>query len=386
MRIAVPLLGGKKWMGGYYYARTFCQALRSDPSRPHEFVWLVPPEHEAFVPELERDGFAVRRYRPLPNIIRKASHLAGHRQVALERAALVAHADIVFPVTSSLGRRSGVPFLGWIVDFQHVHLPHFFSRAEILNRDRAMHRMVAEAPHIVVSSQHAKRTLLELWPRAASRVSVFRFPTQPDPDWYTSDPETTLTKYDIESEFIFLPNQFWIHKNHHDVFNAWARLGKRAPMLVCTGHTEDPRDPQHFNRLRAIVSSTGVEERIKFLGLIPRTDQIALYRTCRAVLNPSRYEGWSSTVEEARALGKPLILSDIPIFREQAPTNTWFFHLDDPQSLAELIERTQTLPGGVNLSSEAAARASAAGRLQAYRESIHRALQTTARAGGMHSP
>lgn len=33
-------------------------------------------------------------------------------------------------------------------------------------------------------------------------------------------------------------------------------------------------------------------------------------------VNPSFYEGWSTTVEEAKSIGVPLLLSDIPVHRE----------------------------------------------------------------------
>ena len=46
-----------------------------------------------------------------------------------------------------------------------------------------------------------------------------------------------------------------------------------------------------------------------FLGLIPRDDVQGLMEISVAVVNPSLFEGWSTTVEEAKALGVPLVLS-----------------------------------------------------------------------------
>jgi glycosyltransferase involved in cell wall biosynthesis len=56
-----------------------------------------------------------------------------------------------------------------------------------------------------------------------------------------------------------------------------------------------------------------------------------------ALLNPSRFEGWSTTVEEAKAVGTPMLLSDIPVHREQAP-NARFFGTEDAAALADAIE------------------------------------------------
>jgi glycosyltransferase involved in cell wall biosynthesis len=50
------------------------------------------------------------------------------------------------------------------------------------------------------------------------------------------------------------------------------------------------------------------------------------------MINPSRFEGWSTPIEEAKAFSTPLLLSDIAIHREQAPLARFF----DPASPATL--------------------------------------------------
>ena len=54
-------------------------------------------------------------------------------------------------------------------------------------------------------------------------------------------------------------------------------------------------------------------------------------RSSVAVINPSLVEGWSTSVEEAKSLRVPLVLSNIPVHREQAIRDAIFF---DPHSAA----------------------------------------------------
>jgi glycosyltransferase involved in cell wall biosynthesis len=61
----------------------------------------------------------------------------------------------------------------------------------------------------------------------------------------------------------------------------------------------------------------------------------------QALLNPSLFEGWSTTVEEARALGVSMILSDIGVHREQAAEGAVYF---DPLSADSLVEALESLP------------------------------------------
>ena len=51
------------------------------------------------------------------------------------------------------------------------------------------------------------------------------------------------------------------------------------------------------------------------------------------MINPSLFEGWSTSVEEAKSLDKRILLSNIPVHREQAPARGIYF---DPQDAADL--------------------------------------------------
>ena len=73
------------------------------------------------------------------------------------------------------------------------------------------------------------------------------------------------------------------------------------------------------------------------LGIVPYLDLMSLMRHSVAVINPSRFEGWSTTVEEAKSMGKSILLSDISVHREQAPDRAAFFSPDNPQALADAM-------------------------------------------------
>lgn len=57
-----------------------------------------------------------------------------------------------------------------------------------------------------------------------------------------------------------------------------------------------------------------------------------------AFVMPSKFEGCSVSVIEAMAARKPLLLSDIPSFREQCEDCAVYFQLEDPRDFAEKIK------------------------------------------------
>ena len=66
-------------------------------------------------------------------------------------------------------------------------------------------------------------------------------------------------------------------------------------------------------------------------------DVFALIKFSKAVINPSLFEGWSSTVEECKSVGKNMILSDLDVHKEQYP-NAVFFKRDSIESLKEVLK------------------------------------------------
>ena len=108
-------------------------------------------------------------------------------------------------------------------------------------------------------------------------------------------------------------------------------------VVAVSGNPVDPRHPGYVEQLKARIATLGLQDNFRMLGMIPRRHVISLLRTCTALINPSFFEGWSSTVEEARALGVPMLLSDINVHREQMGDGATYFDANDVVDLAEKL-------------------------------------------------
>ncbi|MFZ0801112.1 MAG: glycosyltransferase [Terriglobales bacterium] len=229
--------------------------------------------------------------------------------------------------------------IDWIPDVQHCILPENFPWFTRLIRD---HRFSAQLNrsrgHVVFSSQSALSSAIGVYgaPRAATHI--LRFVTVPEDSWY-GDPAPVMARHKIPPQFFIVCDQFWIHKDHATAFRAVAKLARegRKIHLVCTGPVTDHHHPGYIARLKAEIRQLGVESRVQILGTIPRADQMALVRASQAVIQPSQFEGWSSIVEEAKAFGKAVILSDHPVHKEQVAANFFYFRSGDFEDCARAI-------------------------------------------------
>ena len=229
--------------------------------------------------------------------------------------------------------------IAWIPDFQHIHLPQFFSKRNLRKRDLHYLQLLKECDLVVLSSQSAALDLVKFAPEYAFKARVLRFaanlPSASTPP--TLDP---LLEYGINGPFFYIPNQFWAHKNHIAAVRALAIVAQERPdaLIVCSGSLHDYRNPTHVSKLRAEINRNGLDERFIVLGLIPYSHISLLMYASVAVINPSFFEGWSTAVEEAKAVGVPLVLSDIDVHREQCPDGeALFFDPMNPDGLAECM-------------------------------------------------
>ncbi|GEO09908.1 hypothetical protein SAE01_24040 [Segetibacter aerophilus] len=147
-------------------------------------------------------------------------------------------------------------------------------------------------------------------------------------------------KYDVNEPYFFLANQFYKHKNHILVFEAVKLLREKGIFikLVCSGKLEDYRNPDYIEQVKTYVIDNNLQNDIKMLGIIPREDQLCLMKNCLAVIQPSKFEGWSTVIEDAKTLQMPILASTFGVHKEQLEDKGLYFDEDSSQSLATLLE------------------------------------------------
>jgi len=243
-------------------------------------------------------------------------------------------------------RGSGNKALGWLPDFQFMHLPELWSPPELERLRRGCERICRDSDALVVSSHAALADLRRFAPWYDKPAQVLHFVSAPVDAEGLRSLESLQEQHGLPADYFHLPNQFWSHKNHGVVVDALALLKTegRDATVVCTGNPTDPRRPGYVAELVERCRAAGVEDRFRVLGMVPYRDMQALMLHAHAVINPSRFEGWSTSVEEARTMGKNVLLSNIAVHREQAPPHAIYFGVDDPAELAAAMRATLDRP------------------------------------------
>jgi glycosyltransferase involved in cell wall biosynthesis len=372
LRIGLLLLGDRSWIAGIEYFKNIIFALLNLPSdiRLKIEVNLIcskskvdPSFLEAVEKKIDRLIDQEMDFFPLTiknRICQKILfRLFKENRPDLELFLKRKKFDFVYPHFSSGSLKKHYCSAAWIPDFQHKRLPIFFSKSELEARDSYYQQITKFADKIIVSSKAAEADLHHFFPLGRNKSEILSFCTCPDPEWYSADPVPIQKKYSLPDRFFIISNQFWQHKNHLMVFHALKKLHIKSvfPTVVCTGHLHDHRWPDYSDTILQTIHKLDLSRQVYLLGLISRSDQIQLMRRSIAVIQPSRFEGWSTVVEDARVLGKIIFLSDIAVHKEQNHPHSIFFDPEDPEMLSLILkDQWNSLPLGPDTQRESAGR------------------------------
>jgi len=254
------------------------------------------------------------------------------------RAARRMVADVVFFKHDPLANFR-VPSVCWFPDFQYLHLPQMFPPEVLADYKNMAVNMARNATRVMLSSQSVLNDFKALLPDYVHKVRVVPFAAWIGESIFREDPRPALLKYHLPEDFFYLPNQFWLHKNHRLVLDALELALKSNPRItiVSSGALNDFRNPLYPSEFVAEVSRRGMRDQFILLGMIPRGDVYALARLSLAVVQPSLFEGWNSSIEEAKSLGKRVIASDLDVHREQNAAGSVFFNPHRAEELASIL-------------------------------------------------
>jgi glycosyltransferase involved in cell wall biosynthesis len=232
-----------------------------------------------------------------------------------------------------------VPTIYQPMDLQHLHLAEYFSEAEIQSRETLYRTFCNRASVVIAGSEWGRQDLITHYGLAPEKVWAVAYSG-------SSDDSAPPTREAIEecrrvfrlpAEFAFFPAQTMPHKNHLGLLEALALIRDRqatVPPLVCCGHKT-----AYFGEVWKKVRTLGLESSCRFLGTVSSEQIRCLYRMCKMVVFPTKFEGFGIPIVEAFNHGAPLACSSVSCLPEIAGDAALLFDPYSPESMAEAIDQ-----------------------------------------------
>jgi glycosyltransferase involved in cell wall biosynthesis len=226
------------------------------------------------------------------------------RQVRRDRLDVVWHPGGVVPPLTG-----GVPTVLTVHDLRPLDRPEGFSRTKVAYLRAVLPWSVRRADQVTAPSQQVVDEIVARFgvPRERARP----VPHGIGPELFAPVPADEVARvrsaYDLPGRWLLYPVITYPHKDHVTLVRACAALAADHPdvALVLTGG-EGPAEAD----VRAAIAASGVADRIRRPGRVPRADLDALLAGATAVAFPSRYEGFGNGALEALARGTPVVAAD----------------------------------------------------------------------------
>ncbi|HSE29123.1 MAG TPA: glycosyltransferase [Candidatus Saccharimonadales bacterium] len=194
----------------------------------------------------------------------------------------------------------------------------------------AQFKMIMQADHIFTVSESVRDDMLTHLGIEGSRVSAINGAAVID-----VEPSKSYGKQ-FKKPFVLMPTGNDLRKNNQRSAAAFAKYLEKTGQdvdLVTTSFYTDFEQQE----LRRIVGS------IKFTGNVQDPELVWLFENCQSVLFASESEGLGLPMLEAVMHGKPVVCSDIPVFKEISHDGFYYADPYSTESITVAIEKAQTI-------------------------------------------
>jgi len=311
--------------------------------------WLLPflsgpcriledktPSEELFIPRMFR-GMEVVWNSILPPALQVSVH-----QIKSGGTIEYAEIDVMHFTLQQQAFLTTIPSIYHPHDLQHIHLPEFFSWRTRLARDQKYRSFCKQAKMVVVASRFGKQDLVQNYHLPAEKVKVVNLApvvvTYPEPDLH--DLAKIRMKYSLPENYIFYPAQTWPHKNHISLLKALSLLrndsGIKIPAVFSGTKNE------FYITIEEKIRELDLEDQVRFLGFVEPSELKGLYKLCRGVVLPTKFEAASFPLWEAFLMGVPAICSNVTSLPEQAGDAALLFDPDNPEEIAYQLHKLWT--------------------------------------------
>jgi glycosyltransferase involved in cell wall biosynthesis len=218
-------------------------------------------------------------------------------------------------------------------------LPFGLQRVRNWLLNRIMLKSMSEADLTIFISNYA-RGVIESLTKVKNAVTI---PHGIGSVFRTHGKSTVRPDFLPGKEYILYVSRFDVYKHHFQVVSAYGKLPKelreRFP-LILVGETNLPE----AERVKALVSTLGLEDQVLLLGAIPYQELPPLYHHAYLNLFASSCENCPNILLEALASGRPMICSNVMPMPEFGADAALYFSPFDSQDIADVLTEALTKP------------------------------------------
>ena len=190
-----------------------------------------------------------------------------------------------------------------------------------IKREKTLSFICNNANKVLIDSEVGKRNLELLYNRK-SNIFILEHPLPEEINLHLEKEvqKEILSKLNIKIPYIFLPAQFWPHKNHIRIVEAVVYLKNQGinVRVIFTGSDLGIRKKYNIEKIiKELEKIHKIKGKIIITGFLKTEEMFTLYKNAVCLVMPQLISEPCIPIAEAMALSCPVITSDLPGLREQ---------------------------------------------------------------------
>ena len=279
-------------------------------------------------------------------IYRKELHsrLLNQKNIAY-REQLQAHGvKVIYYLNQTECRVPDFPFVATNWDIGHCStyaFPELIMNGEYERRSYFYSHVLPHALYVFAESEAGKKELLQYTRISENKIKVVPIFAGNSVTLKVSKDEqkAILDKYGLEQYcYFFYPAQFWAHKNHINLLNAFSQFLNSYPnyKLVLTG-----ADHGNLSYVQKRVQELQLNDNVVFPGFVSQEQINTFYQNATALVMASFFGPTNMPPIEAMELSCPVICSDIAGHHEILEDAAIYFDCRDYKNMAKAMENME---------------------------------------------
>lgn len=343
IKLGVLVLSRPEYGGTYQYTLSMLQALSH--TQGFEITLYGDPKNRDFIDT----GYPVLPFEET-RAQQFASILAHRLRIRLPDP--FASQDVVLaPIYSLSLLHTTRPFAYTLHDLLERYYPENLSWPQRAWRHQVHLNLLPRARRVICKSSYVKSDIVRFFGVPEKNAVVMPAPPQQQ---FMADPDedqlrAVRQRLRLPDRYLFYPAQFWLHKNHLRLIEAFREVANEVPdlKLVLTGKKRD-----QYETVVEAIERLGLREKVCHLGYVEQSDLRAIYKLATAMVMPSLFESVSIPIYEAFEVGTPVAASNVLAIPEQVGDAGLLFDpksadsikqailkIIDPETARELVKR-----------------------------------------------
>lgn len=253
-----------------------------------------------------------------------------------------ANIQIIYYPTQTPQVLPGIPFIvaNWDIGHRSSWMfPELIMDGQFEWREYFYNTLLPQALMILCESQAGRQELVSYTKINSERLKVMPLFSGNAVSITLSKEEQNqiLSSYNLKSKhYFYYPAQFWAHKNHITLLNAFNIFLKEHTdyKLVFTGSNQG-----NLQYIKEKTQQFGLWKRVVFAGFVSQETVSTLYRNAASLVMPTLMGPTNMPLLEAMECNCPVICSDFPGHQEELADSAIYVNPMNPAEISSAMEK-----------------------------------------------